>query len=80
MKTKTAQNFITKELTDLDVPKDSKAWSTVFDTAIEASEIMTKKELKKYIEDYVHSLPNDFFFSTMTFEKFAIVEFEKGVR
>ena len=61
MNKQAAKIFIEKELDDLAVDKDCDAWKQVFDTAIEASEIMTKEELRKYIEEYLDTLPKGCF-------------------
>lgn len=55
------KEFVERELRDLDVPVNSRAWNQTFENATEAAEILSKKELKKYIEEYLELLPNAFF-------------------
>lgn len=61
MKKDTAKKFIEAQLKDLDVPRDSEAYRYVYASAIEAAEIMTKRELKAYIEGVLETLPNSHF-------------------
>lgn len=58
---KNAKAFIEKELKDLDVPKDSDAYRFLYENAIEAADIMSRKELKAYIEAQLELLPNSHF-------------------
>lgn len=58
MKQSTAIKIITNELRDLDVPKDSQAYTDVYNDAIAGSDIMTKAELIDYIERSLEVLPN----------------------
>jgi hypothetical protein len=60
-KMKKAEKFIKKELSDLDIPENCDAYIAVYESAIVASTIMTKKELVEYIEGFLESLPNSFF-------------------
>lgn len=60
MKLSIAIPFIENELRDLDVPPTSLAYSEVFENALHASEILTKRELKKLIEEHLNSLPNEY--------------------
>lgn len=52
-----AIELIQTELKDLDVPKFSHAYKTTMQNAMEAAEIMSERELKKYIEEYLETLP-----------------------
>lgn len=56
------EKYIKAELTDLDVPTNSRAWQLVFDNALAASEVLTRKELKTYIAEYTETLPNTLFY------------------
>jgi len=58
---KDAKTFIKKQLKDLNVPEDCRAYVLTFENAAEAADIMTKAELKKYIEDYINELPSNMF-------------------
>jgi hypothetical protein len=58
---KNAKNKIEKELEQLDIPKNCKAYEDITENALEASEIMNWKELKDYINEYEASLPNYMF-------------------
>ena len=53
--------FIEDDLEDFGIQKDERAYSILYENAIEAAEIMEKKELQKYIEDYINSLPLSYF-------------------
>lgn len=57
----TARKFIISELIDLDVPRTSYAWRYILDNATEAADIMTRAELREYIEGQVEILPPDYF-------------------
>ena len=59
---KSANKIIEKELKDLAVPLDSSAYKMIFETAIEAAEIMNVNELKKYIEEYASSIPDQYYY------------------
>jgi hypothetical protein len=61
MKRTTADKFIKQELADLDVPTNCAAWIEVYENAIEAADMLTKSELKGYIEMRVLELPNIYF-------------------
>lgn len=54
--------LIQRELKDLDVPQFSMAYKVIFQNALEASDIMTSKELKQYISDYLDTLPNSYLY------------------
>lgn len=54
-----AETFIKKELKDLGVSQESPAYGVILENAMGAYDVMTRKELKKYIEDYLDSLPLD---------------------
>jgi len=56
-----AIKLIQRELKDLDVPQFSLAYKLTMQNAIEAAEIMNQKELIKYIEEYLGTLPNSYF-------------------
>lgn len=56
-----AEKFIKDQLRDLAVRSDCRAYEIVFANAIEGAEVLTRKELKKYIEHYLESLPNNLF-------------------
>jgi len=58
MKQAAAIKLIEKELTDLGVSQNCSAYQLVMEQAKAAAEVMTRIELKKYIEEYVESLPN----------------------
>lgn len=57
MKKLYAISFIEKQLTDLDISKNSDCWNAVYSKAIEAADIMNKKELIKFIEELVEFMP-----------------------
>lgn len=54
---KKAIEYVKRELRDLDIAEGSAAWTDVYENAIEASDIMSRKELRKYIEERVELLP-----------------------
>ena len=58
MKIEAAKKLIVKELKDLDIPEGSQAYKLIYDNAIAASEVLTKKEL---IEGSADSFPNHLF-------------------
>jgi hypothetical protein len=62
MRLQTAKKFIEAELADLAVPMNTAAWIDTYENAIEAAEIMTKSELKQYIESRLRELPNMYFY------------------
>lgn len=47
--------FIENELRDLDVEKGSEAYDYIYNQAVAAADILTKKELKQLIEDHLES-------------------------
>lgn len=51
MKTSTAIKFIESELRNLDIDPRSPAWRDIFENALAASDILTRKALRKYIEE-----------------------------
>lgn len=53
--------LIQNELRNLDVPRFSHAYKLVMENAVEASEIMSKKQLKKYIKECLETLPSHYF-------------------
>lgn len=61
MKIEAAKKLIVKELKDLDISENSQAYKLIYDNAIAASEILTKKELIELIEGSADSLPNHLF-------------------
>lgn len=61
MNTQKVQKFVESQLKDLDVPKGSRAYSEVYENAVEAAEILTKKELIALIEAQLELLPNSYF-------------------
>ena len=61
MKKDFAKRLTKKELDDLNVPPKSIAFYTVMENALEASEILTTKELKQLISDHLDILPRSFF-------------------
>lgn len=62
MKTTTAIKIIEKELEQLNVSNESAAYAEILNQAKEAAEIMTKNELKKYINELEQCLPAHLFF------------------
>jgi len=58
--------FIDNEMRDLAIPKNSEAFRLIRENAIEAAAIMTRKELKRYIEEYSDLLPMDYFQHSVT--------------
>lgn len=61
MKIEAAKKLIVKELKDLDISENSQAYKLIYDNAIAASEILTKKELIELIEGSADSFPNHLF-------------------
>ncbi len=57
---KPINEWIKKELKDLGVSEESRAFGLVLENAVSASDVMTKNELKKYIEDYLETLPTSY--------------------
>lgn len=57
MKKNTADKFIKKELADLDMQYGTFHWFKIYFNAIEAAEILNKKELKQLIQDSVELIP-----------------------
>ncbi len=55
------KKYIENQMRNLDISADSRAWEIILGNAIEASELMTKKELKKYIQELAESLPVSYF-------------------
>lgn len=55
------RKFVENELRDLDVPVNSKAWIETYKNAIAAFDYISKKEVKKYIEDILEMMPNWYF-------------------
>ena len=62
MRLQTAKKFIELELADLAVPMNTVAWLDTYENAIEAAEILTKAELKQYIESRLRDLPDIYFY------------------
>jgi hypothetical protein len=62
MKQSTAIKIIEKELADLAIKPNCAAWGMIYENAIEAAEIMTKKELIKFIELSHNELSNMYFY------------------
>jgi hypothetical protein len=62
MKRSTAEKFVMKELIDLSVPVGTMAFNDVYENAVEAAEILTKKELITLIQDQIELLPAYKFF------------------
>lgn len=60
MKIEIAIKHIQNELRELDVPPTSLAYSQVFENALHASEILTKRELTRLIEDSLDVLPLEY--------------------
>lgn len=56
-----ALGLIQEELKQYDVPVFSHAYKLVMQNAFEASEIMSAKQLKNYIKEYLDTLPNNYF-------------------
>lgn len=56
-----ALKILDTELRDLDVKKGSLAWEYVHEKVLEAHDIMTVKQFKKLIEDYVNEMPFNVF-------------------
>ncbi len=46
-----AISLIEKELKDLDILEGSDAWNAIYEQATGAYDVLTKKELKKYVSD-----------------------------
>lgn len=61
MKIEAAKKLILKELKDLDISEGCQAYKLIYDNAIAASDILTKSELIKLIEESADSLPNHLF-------------------
>lgn len=61
MKKQTAAQIIERELYQLDVPKNSLAYSLIYENALEFSEIADRNELILYINEYCDTLPNYLF-------------------
>ena len=62
MRLQTAKKFIESELADLAVPMNTVAWLDTYENAIEAAEILTKAELRQYIESRLRDLPDIYFY------------------
>lgn len=61
MKRETALKLIERELVDLDVPKNSRAWEYVIKSTVDGYDVLTKKELVKLVELKVNDLPSTWF-------------------
>lgn len=61
MKKEQAKRVIAKELKDLDISSGCEAFALIFEQALSASEVLTIRELKKYVEEYAESLPSNLF-------------------
>ena len=53
--------FISNELFQLNIPKSSHAHAVIYDNAIEACDVLTEKELKEFIAEWVEYLPHRYF-------------------
>ena len=62
MRKETFEKFIKKELEQLDIKENSRAYKFIYDQAIEAAEFMGKRDLRQLIEDHLNLLPQEFFY------------------